>query len=187
MSVFLGVIMALIWRFFLMGWMLILAGGVEAGQSGQWDGSKLLVTITTEAKAGRPGAFSIGAHLANGKMAFWTNTDGWRDLRGHEFASVDGVYSALPSSVSFTINFGNRLKLCGLTGGKAVDIYAGYGILTAEQEAMVNLWRSRVEGASHLVSIEHARNVLIMDNVVNNPNQYGLVHSDDCNFSNDTN
>jgi hypothetical protein len=132
---------------------------------------ELQVHITTDGDVGRPGAFGIGAQLANGNMAYWTATGGWQNSVSGETTSVDGYYQSLPASRDFVVYHGGLAGMCSF--GAGFKIGAGYGALQPDKESEV---ATIVADPNVKISVDHLRNTLIRMDAMKG-NKWGEVYS----------
>ncbi len=191
--------MVIFLRILMAGMLLITAGTVSAGQFadmvcvkyrlGMSDyGSntiggdnceiyELRVTVTSDADAGQPGAFGIGAQLNSGAMAYWTAAGGWGAFKSGLVPPVDGYYPALPASQTYVVFHGSLASMCEMSGRQNFRVYAAHGILTAQKGKTVQ----DLQELTTNITADHMRRVFIqMDATARNSGKAGLVYTHDC-------
>jgi len=193
-------------KFLLLVAMIVYGNLAMAGQSASlvcvnpafwnctaFDTYQLQVTITSDADAGLPGAFGIGAQLPNGQIANWTSTGGWGGFITGLWQPADGYYPALPASKSYTVFQGTLVDMCNLTSFQNFSLYAAHGALqpTKEQEVQTMIAAQASLPANLQLPANQIRMTFIQNDAVANQNAIkgGLVYSLDCStiYDNDNN
>jgi hypothetical protein len=150
----------------------------EGGVAERWDDHdarndvvSASFTFTPEAgEQGRPVRFYIGiGTFARDAGAFLT-PEGWKGWNSGPFPAIAG-FDAFPSQWGMTVL--DHKKLCELTDTYGeTEIYIGYGILTAENEATINKF---VSTGATTVRADSMRETYIQQNMLTRQNYVSLI------------
>lgn len=145
------------------------------------DQMEIYVNFTADGDVGKPGGYAIGVQLANGDVAYWTVSGGWKAPSTNDWVgdaeSVDGYHTSLPASQSFKVYEGSRAALCSMVGGQSFNIWAGYGALQPDKQ-------QETDSLSKLTTfnnIEHIKETFIR-NDGQQGNKYAVVYTQESSF-----
>lgn len=136
-------------------------------------GERVTVSVMPDsADVGLPGAIFIGV-LRNGAEAAYFSNGSWIPAAG-SLAPVE-FFSAVPSGVRSYIVF-DQAFVCQAVGyGAQVSLFAGYGVLTPQSEALVRDYHSK---ANPGIPADHIRNTYIRSNMSQNGKLWNVLDID---------
>lgn len=130
----------------------------------QCDGSvsahRVTVSITPDGDdAGRPGSYYIGLR-SNGNIKRLFSGGQWVGTNGGLFPAAATTQNMGSSPAAFVVV--NDVMICAMAGTGSLELWAGYGVLDREKEAMVEHYH-RVTNPNH--TPEYMRQVYIQNDM----------------------
>ena len=136
-------------------------------------GERVTVSVTPDsADVGMPGSIFIGV-LRDGAEAAYFSNGSWIPFAGS--AAPTEFFTAIPGGVRSYIVF-DQTFVCQTVGyGSRVSLFAGYGVLTPQSEALVRDYHSK---ANPGVPADHIRNTYIRSNMSQNGKLWNVLDID---------
>lgn len=123
--------------------------------------------------AGRPGAYFIGVRKRESDIAQFTGGR-WVPWQGGLYAPAQ-IFQALPTGYAPYVVLDHQL-ICSVTGGGKIELWAGYGTLTPENEATVEQYHAI---ANPRLPADHVRHVYVQLDMTKN-NKFWNVFNYEC-------
>lgn len=155
------------------------SAGAFATKQDQFDGDGVLISQTVTVylspspnDAGRPGAYFIGVRTRGREIAQFTQGN-WEPWRGGLYATAD-IFEALPPGDRSYVVLDRQL-ICNLTGNGKVELWAGYGTLTPENEATVEKYHAL---ANPRIPPDHIRHMYVQQDMTKYTKYWNVLNYD---------